>query len=107
MQTSNIKVTIDMPIPVKVPDNNGVVYTRPAIREAARDIYDIPLKCGDVTIGKVDAAYICSEQEDKAVLRIFATIPCGGTNENIFWINEAENKICGCHITEVVLGEST
>lgn len=44
MRTENIKVTFKIPIPVDKPDLNGVIYSKEAIRNAYKNIKDIPIE---------------------------------------------------------------
>lgn len=101
MRTSNIKATIDMPIPVGVPDENGFVYTRDAVREAVRAMGSIPLKLNEKVIGTVEAGYIASEDEHKSVLRLYAVIPFGGTLDHVVGFDESTHAISKYSITEV------
>lgn len=104
MRTSNIKLTIEMPIPINTPDLNGNTYSRAAVREAIRTMSSVPLKWEDDVIGVVDTGYIASERENSAVLRLYATIPFGGTAEGGVSFDDA-NRISGYHITEVAFCE--
>lgn len=100
MRTNNIKITIDMPIPINTPDGNGVVYSRKAVRKAVREMDSVPLTYKGQTIGVVDAGYIASEQEHSAILRMIATIPIGGTCcDNVLF--DDQNRISNYHITEI------
>lgn len=105
MRTSNIKVTIDMPLPTGVPDGNGFVYTREAIREAVRTMGGVPLTWKDEIIGFVDAGYIASEGEKKSVLRMHATIPFGGTSDDCVAFDSENLNIDKYHITGVAFCE--
>ena len=44
MRTENIEVTFKIPIPVDEPDLNGVIYSKEAIRNAYKNIKDIPIE---------------------------------------------------------------
>lgn len=44
MRTENIEVTFKIPIPVDKPDLNGVVYSKEAIRNAYKNVKDIPIE---------------------------------------------------------------
>ena len=44
MRTENIKVTFKIPIPVDKPDLNGVIYSKEAIRNAYKNVKDIPIE---------------------------------------------------------------
>lgn len=79
MRTQNIKVTIDMPIPINRPDLNGYVYTEEAVLAATKNISGKPLRYNDEIIGTIEAAYISSVADDHMNLRVFGIIPFGGT----------------------------
>lgn len=103
MRTSNIKVTIDMPLPVGVPDCNGFTYTQEAIREAVRTMGGVPLMFDDTIIGVVEAGYVASEAEDKSVLRLYAVIPFGGTLDRVTGFDKSSQAISTYKITGVGL----
>ena len=44
MRTENIKVTFKIPIPVDKPDLNGFIYSKEAIRNAYKNIKNIPIE---------------------------------------------------------------
>ena len=44
MRTENIEVTFKIPIPVDKPDLNGIVYSKEAIRNAYKNVKDIPIE---------------------------------------------------------------
>ena len=44
MRTENIKVTFKISIPVDKPDLNSVVYSKDAIRNAYKNVKDIPIE---------------------------------------------------------------
>ena len=44
MRAENIKVTFKIPIPVDKPDLNGVIYSKEAIRNAYKNVKDIPIE---------------------------------------------------------------
>lgn len=43
MRTSNLNVTLRIPIPIDEPDANGVIYTEEAVKEAYKNIKDLPI----------------------------------------------------------------
>lgn len=49
MRSENIEVTFKIPIPVDKPDLNGVIYSKKAIRNAYKNVKDIPIEipCND------------------------------------------------------------
>ena len=44
MRTENIEVTFKIPIPVDKPDLNGVIYSKEAIRNAYKNVKNIPIE---------------------------------------------------------------
>ena len=44
MRTENIEVTFKIPIPVDKPDLNGVIYSKEAIRNAYKNVKDVPIE---------------------------------------------------------------
>ena len=44
MRTENIKVTFKIPIPVDKPDLNGVIYSKEAIRNAYKNVKNVPIE---------------------------------------------------------------
>ena len=44
MRAENIKVTFKIPIPVDKPDLNGVIYSKEAVRNAYKNVKDIPFE---------------------------------------------------------------
>ena len=49
MRSESIEVTFKIPIPVDKPDLNGVIYSKEAIRNAYKNVKDIPIEipCSD------------------------------------------------------------
>lgn len=101
MRTKNIKVTIDMPIPIGKPDLNGYVYTEEAVLAATKNLSGLPLRWNDEIIGYVDAAYISSIGDREANLRIFAVVPFGGTWCNHVKLSEDGETVTGYNIQGV------
>ena len=44
MRTENIEVSFKIPIPVDKPDLNGVIYSKEAIRNAYKNVKNIPIE---------------------------------------------------------------
>ena len=44
MRSENIEVTFKIPIPVDKPDLNGVIYSKEAIRNAYKNVKNIPIE---------------------------------------------------------------
>ena len=51
MRTENIEVTFKIPIPVDKPDLNGVVYSKEAIRNAYKNVKNIPIEIHVMMVG--------------------------------------------------------
>ena len=86
MRTNNIKVTINMPLPVDKPDKNGVIYSKEALTNAFANARNKPLitytsEGVQVPIGIINGATIYEEEQLHAEIR--ATVFFGGTCEEI------------------------
>ena len=44
MRTRLIKVSMEIPLPVDKPDENGLIYTKEALENAAKDAVDKPIE---------------------------------------------------------------
>ena len=49
MRSENIEVTFKIPIPVDKPDLNGVIYSKDAIKNAYKNVKNVPIEipCSD------------------------------------------------------------
>lgn len=86
MRTENIKVTFKIPIPVDKPDLNGVIYSKEAIRNAYKNVKDIPIEipCNDgrfLPIG-VSQEVDLIEDEDGMYITGVGLVWHGGINES-------------------------
>lgn len=87
MRTENIKVTFKIPIPVDTPDLNGVIYSKEAIRNAYKNVKDVPIEMpnndGELfPIGVVQEAELI-EDEDGMYITGVGLVWHGGTEESI------------------------
>ena len=85
MRTENIKETFKIPIPVDKPDLNGVVYSKEAIRNAYKNVKDIPIEipCSDGQFLPVGVAQEVELIEDENGIHITGVglVWHGGTTE--------------------------
>ena len=44
MRTENIEVTFKIPIPVNEPDLNGIIYSKEALKNAYKNVKNIPIE---------------------------------------------------------------
>lgn len=87
MRTENIKVTFKIPIPVDKPDLNGVIYSKEAIRNAYKNVKDIPIEipCNDGQFLPIGVAPEVELIEDKNGMYITGVglVWHGGTEESV------------------------
>ena len=86
MRLENIEVTFKIPIPVNEPDLNGVIYSKEAIRNAYKNVKNIPIEipCNDdqfLPIGVVQEVELI-ENEDGMYITGIGLIWYGGTDES-------------------------
>ena len=87
MRTENIEVTFKIPIPVDKPDLNGVIYSKEAIRNAYKNVKDIPIEipCSDgqfLPIGVAQEVELI-EYEDGMYVTGVGLVWHGGTDESV------------------------
>ena len=87
MRTENIEVTFKIPIPVDKPDLNGVIYSKEAIRNAYKNVKDIPIEipCSDgqfLPIGVAQEVELI-EDEDGMYVTGVGLVWHGGTDESV------------------------
>ena len=87
MRTENIKVTFKIPIPVDKPDLNGFIYSKEAIRNAYKNIKNIPIEIPNndgefLPIGVAQEVELI-EDEDSMYVTGVGLIWHGGTEESI------------------------
>ena len=87
MRTENIEVTFKIPIPVDKPDLNGVIYSKQAIRNAYKNVKDIPIEipCNDGQFLPIGAAQEVEliEDEDGMYVTGVGFVWHGGTKESV------------------------
>lgn len=87
MRTENIKVTFKIPIPVDKPDLNGVIYSKEAIRNAYKNVKDIPIEipCSDGQFLPIGAAQEVEliENENGMYVTGVGLVWYGGTKESV------------------------
>ena len=92
MRTENIKVTFKNPIPVDKPDLNGVIYSKEAIRNAYKNINDIPIEMpnNDGEFFPIGVAQEVELIEDKNGMFITGVglVWHGGTEESVEMVND-------------------
>lgn len=87
MRTENIEVTFKIPIPVDKPDLNGVIYSKEAIRNAYKNVKDIPIEipCHDDQFFPIGVAQEVELIEDENGMYITGVglVWHGGTKESV------------------------
>lgn len=102
MRTENIKVTFKIPIPVDKPDLNGVIYSKEAIRNAYKNVKDIPIEMPNndgefFTIGVVQEVELIEEEDGMYVTGV-GLIWHGGTEESVEMV---DNKVTSFHVSGI------
>lgn len=87
MRTENIKVTFKIPISVDKPDLNGFIYSKEAIRNAYKNIKNIPIEIPNndgefLPIGVAQEVELI-EDEDSMYVTGVGLIWHGGTEESV------------------------
>lgn len=87
MRTENIKVTFKIPIPVDKPDLNGVVYSKEAIRNAYKNIKNIPIEIPNndgefLPIGVAQEVELIEDENDMYITGV-GLVWHGGTEESV------------------------
>lgn len=87
MRSENIKVTFKIPIPVDKPDLNGFIYSKEAIRNAYKNIKNIPIEIPNndgefLPIGVAQEVELI-EDEDSMYVTGVGLIWHGGTDESV------------------------
>lgn len=87
MRTENIKVTFKIPIPVDTPDLNGVIYSKEAIKNAYKNVKDVPIEMpnNDGEFFPIGVAQEVELIEDKNGMYITGVglVWHGGTEESV------------------------
>lgn len=87
MRSENIEVTFKIPILVDKPDLNGVIYSEEAIRNAYKNVKDIPIEipCNDGWVLPIGVAQEVELIEDENGMYITGVglVWHGGTEESV------------------------
>lgn len=107
MRTENIEVTFKIPIPVDKPDLNGVIYSKEAIRNAYKNVKNIPIEipCNDsrfLPIGVAQEVELIEEENDMYITGV-GLVWHGGTEESVEVVND---KVVGFHVRGVGIAKS-
>lgn len=102
MRTENIKVTFKIPIPVDTPDLNGVIYSKEVIRNAYKNVKDVPIEmpCSDgqfLPIGVAQEVELI-EDEDSMYITGVGLVWHGGTEESVEMVDD---KVTSFHVSGV------
>ena len=102
MRTENIEVTFKIPIPVDKPDLNGVIYSKEAIRNAYKNVKNVPIEMPNndgefFSIGVTQEVELI-EDEDGMYITGVGLIWHGGTEESVEMVN---NKVTSFHVSGI------
>lgn len=102
MRTENIKVTFKIPIPVDKLDLNGIVYSKEAIRNAYKNVKNIPIEIpnNDGQFFTIGVAHEVELIEDESGMYITGVglVWHGGTEENVEMV---DGKVTSFHVRGV------
>lgn len=87
MRIENIEVTFKIPIPVDKTDLNGVIYSKEAIRNAYKNVKNIPIEipCNDgrfLPIGVAQEIELIEDENDMYITGV-GLVWHGGTDESV------------------------
>lgn len=87
MRAENIEVTFKIPIPVDKPDLNGVIYSKDAIKNAYKNVKNVPIEIPNdkgelLPIGVCQEAELI-EDENGMHIKGIGIIWHGGTEETV------------------------
>ena len=102
MRSENIEVTFKIPIPVDKPDLNGVIYSKDAIKNAYKNVKNVPIEISNDK-GKFLPISVCQEAElieDENGMHIqgIGIIWHGGTEETV---GIEDNKVTSFNVTGI------
>ena len=102
MRLENIEVTFRIPMPVDKPDLNGVIYSKDAIKNAYKNVKNVPIEMQNDK-GKFLPIGVCQEAElieDENSIHVkgVGVIWHGGTEENV---SIEENKVTSFNVTGI------
>lgn len=102
MRTENIEVTFKIPISVDKPDLNGFIYSKEAIRNAYKNVKDIPIEipCSDHQFLSIGVAQEVELIEDENGMHITGVglVWHGGTEESV---EIEDGKVTSFHVCGV------
>lgn len=102
MRTENIKITFKISIPVDKPDLNGATYSKESIRNAYKNVKDIPIEIpnNDGGFSTVGVAQEVELIEDENGMYITGTglIWHGGTEESAEMV---DGKVTSFHVNGI------
>lgn len=102
MRTENIEVTFKIPIPVDKPDLNGFIYSKEAIRNAYKNVKNIPIEMPNndgefFSIGVAQEVELI-EDEDGMYITGVGLVWHGGTEESVEMV---DGKVTSFHVCGV------
>lgn len=99
MRAENIEITFKIPIPVDKPDLNGFIYSKEAIRNAYKNVKDVPIEMpnNDGEFFPIGVAQEVELVEDKNGMYIIGVgrVWYGGTEESVEIVND---KVTSFHV---------
>lgn len=102
MRSENIEVTFKIPIPVDKPNLNGRIYSKEAIRNAYKNVKDIPIEipCNDGWFFPIGVAQEVELIEDENGMYITGVglVWHGGTEESV---EIEDGKVTSFHVCGV------
>ena len=100
MRADNIEVTFRMPIPVDKPDLNGFIYSKDAIKNAYKNVKNVPIEIPNDK-GKFLPIGVCQEAElieNGMHIKGVGIIWHGGTEETV---GIEDNKVTSFNVTGI------
>lgn len=102
MRTENIKVTFKIPIPVDKPDLNGVIYSKEAIRNAYKNVNNIPIEMPNnddqfFLIGIAQEVELIEDENGMYITGV-GLIWHGGTEESVEMV---DGKVTSFHVSGI------
>lgn len=107
MRTENIKVTFKIPIPVDKPDLNGVTYSKEAIRDAYKNVKDIPIEMPNnngefFPIGEAQEVELIEDENGMYITGV-GLVWHGGTEENVEMV---DGKVTSFHVCGIGISKN-
>lgn len=103
MRVENIRVTLDMRIPIDAPDENGIVYSHKAFYEICKKITERPITVRSRDCMDSEVVGFCErcERISDGVIRVHGVLFHGGTCERVE--TDEQGHITSMEIMEVGL----